>query len=355
MSVRLIAPGKHQGQYRDAAGKRHTKVFATKTAARKWADDGAAAVRAGTHRNPRAGRLLFREWHARWTAARVVEDATRYRDGLYAKTVLARWGDMPLDAITRMEVQSWVRQLEQDGRGRTAIGFLHQQVVSVLEAAVGDDLIPSNPARGIRLPREPKGTDRLITLDEEVRLLDAFTRQQDRWMIEVLLDTGLRYGELAGLHGSRVDFMRRELHVVETLTQRGQVKAYPKSAAGQRVIPLEERALLALAGAMEPWGRDGLVFRTITPGRAGRPVVETPWRAHHWMPALGRAGLDDPQPTPHDLRHSYLSRLVAAGVDLKTVQMVAGHESLSTTLRYLHNAPDAGERVRAAVKTLRHA
>jgi integrase len=136
---------------------------------------------------------------------------------------------------------------------------------------------------------------------------------------------------------------------VEILTQAGKIKAYPKSRKSHRVIPLEQRALEALAAQQETH-RDGLLFRT---QRGDRPMIEANWRRRAWLPAATL--LADPIPTPHDLRHTCLSRLVAEGVDLKTVQEFAGHESLTTTLRYLHSAPDAGERVRSALKRISEA
>ncbi len=347
MSVRKLATG-YQGQYRDASGRRHTRVWPTRTAARTWAADGAASVRAGTHRNPRAGRLTLGQWHDRWTAARVVEDSTRRTDRTYSTDLRGQWAQWPLDSITRMEVQAWVRRLEQDGRGPTAIAKAVQLLASVLQAAVDEQLVPGNVARGVRLPTRPRQPDRILTVAEEAGLLEVLPTATDRAMVTVLLDTGLRYGELAGLHGHRVDLLRRELHVVEVLTQAGNVKAHPKSRAGRRTVPLPERAVLALARELERYGRDGLVFRTVGQ-RPGRPAVEGNWRARAWLPAVEAAGIALPLPTPHDCRHTYATRLVAAGVDLKTVQTVMGHESLQTTMRYLHAQPDAHDRVRAAL------
>lgn len=345
-----LGSGNWQGIYRDAAGRRHTKVFPTKTAAKAWAADGESTVRTGTHRNPRAGRVRFEDWHARWIAARVVEESTRRRDRTYAKVVLDRWEGWPLDAITRMDVQAWVADMEQKGRGPVAIEVAVQQLVSVLQAAVDESpsLIPANPARGVRLPEQPSQPDRIILPDEEETLLAGLPTDQDRWMVEVLLGTGLRYGELVGLHGHRVDMLRKELHVVEVLTQTGQVKAYPKSKRSRRVVPLEDRELHALAGAMERWGRDGLVFRTTTKGREGKPITGANWRKYHFAP--GALLVSAPHPTPHDCRHTYATRLVADGVDLRTVQAVLGHESITTTERYVHAAADYQEKVRAALR-----
>ena len=356
MSVRKLTTGRWQGRYRDGAGRQHTKVWPTRTAARQWADGGQAQVQAGTHRNPRAGRVLLGEWHTRWAASRVVEDATRRADASYGRDVLAEWADRPLDSITRLDVQGWVRRLEQTGRGPVAVGKAVQQLTAVLEAAVHDDLLPSNPARGVRLPRAPKHPDRIVTAAEEAALLTALPSDQDRAMVEVLIDTGLRYGELAGLHGHRVDLLRRELHVVEILTQAGRIKQYPKSRSSQRVVPLEDRAVLAFARSMEGRGRDGLVFRATrrSPGQMEPgPAVEGSWRRRAWLPAMESAGIAPPWPTPHDLRHTCLSRLVAAGTDLETVRVLAGHESLQTTYRYVHAGGDVHARLRAGMRAVR--
>lgn len=361
MSVRKLPTGRWQGRYRDESGKQHTRVFPTRTAARTWAADGEASVRAGTHTNPRAGRVTFADWHRRWTEARVVEDSTRRSDKVYGKDVLARWGPWPLNAITRMECQAWVRQLEQDGRGPTAVEKCAHMLATILQAACDEHppLLIANPARGLRLPARAKSQDRIIDEAEEVALLKAQPTAQDRRMVEVLLDTGLRYGELAGLHAHRIDLARMEIRVVEVLTQSGQIKAYPKSKAGQRVVPLEDRAVAALTEQLD-LHPDGLVFRT---ARQARPMLEVNWRRRAWLPAVRECwpGMDDdgqpvlgplptPLPTPHDCRHTFASRLVADGVDLRTVQEVLGHESITTTMRYLHLMPDAHQRVRQALR-----
>ncbi len=351
MSVRKLTTG-YQGQYRDAAGRRHTQMWPTRTAAVVWAADGAAAVRVGTHRDPRAGRLTFAAWHARWDAARVIEDSTRRVAKSYTPGLLQQWGHWPLSAITRLEVQGWVRRLEREGRGPYAIEKLAQLLTSTLEAAVDEDLLPSNPARRVTLPRRTVTPVRVITQAEEQSLLEVLPTDRDRWMVEVFLDTGLRYGELAGLHGHRVDLLRAEVRVVEVLTQAGKIKPYPKTTAGQRVVPLTKRAVLALSQAMTGQGRDGLVFHAHrrSPGTdTFGPVVGANWRRNVWTPSVERAGLAKPWPTPHSCRHTCLTRLAAAGVDVRTVQAFAGHGSLTTTYRYLHAQPDAHDKVRRAL------
>lgn len=347
-SVRALPSGSYQGIFRNPAGRFVTKTFPTKTAARKWASDEEAAVRQGTYRDPRAGRVLFSDWHARWLRARVVEDATARKDATYGAQALERWGDVPLDSILRIDVQAWVAQQRKDGRGPHAIGAALQHVTSVLESAVWEGILPSNPARGVRPPAVPPSPERLILPPEEAALLAALPTPVHRWMVEVMLDTGLRWGEVAGLHGHHVDLLRRELRVVQVLTQLGKVKDYPKSKRSRRTVPLEDRAVSAIAQSMERYGRDSLVFRTMS-RRPGAVFYAAGFRKD-WNAACVRAGLVEPHPTVHDLRHTFASRLLADGVDLATVQAVLGHESVQTTSRYTHVIEGAHERVREALR-----
>jgi integrase len=81
----------------------------------------------------------------------------------------------------------------------------------------------------------------------------------------------------------------------------------------------------------------------------GGPLSYVHVRSRIWLPALTRAGLPDPQPTLHDLRHTAISWMVAGGADLAVVRQVAGHESLAVTSRYAHARGDAAAAVLAAL------
>jgi integrase len=215
---------------------------------------------------------------------------------------------------------------------------------AMLNAAVESNVLPSNPAAGVKLPRGARQPDRVLSRDELDQLL-AVLAEPWRTLVDVAANTGLRWAELAGMQVHRLDLLRRQLTVVEVLRRDGTLKQYPKSRASQRTVPLPPGTVNALAAHLARRPTSGFVFT----GPQGRPLDYSHVRARVWLPALQRARLPDPAPTFHDLRHSYATWLIAGGADVGTVRDVLGHESLTVTNRYAGARPDAAAAVLAAL------
>ncbi len=313
----------------------------------------------GSMRDPRAGEMAFHEWHARWWQARVVELHTLRGDASSIKNhVLPHWADWEMRAITRMDVQSWIRGLVEKGIGASAIKRAYNLLSSIMRAAVDDDVIAVSPCRNIDLPQIAVKPPQWFTLDQAQSIVDELPAP---WRTMCLLGfyTGLRWGELAGLHRHRIDQRRSRLFVVEVNTKSG-IKEYPKSARSRREVPLPPHVLDALERHVHPLDRDALVFTTITKGRAGRRLDDGNWRRQNWWPAIEDARYFDadgeqlpvPHYPPHSMRHTCASWLVQKGVSLYEVQHLLGHESFQTTQRYAHLQPDAHKAVLAAWERL---
>jgi integrase len=313
--------------------------------------------------------LTVREWEARWWAARVVEKTTRAANrNRLDRHVLPAWGDVELTEIRPLQVQQWVKTLEQSLAPAT-VASCHQLLSGMLAAAVREGLLTSNPCQHTRLPKAPRGREVYLTREQVDRLADAAPSPRDRLLILLLAYTGLRWGEASGLRISELDLLRRRLTVMRVETRYGP-KEYPKSDAGRRLVPLpqflvdEIAAYLSLAdpGGVEPprsgttrkapslvsgqeahpagrsADRSALLFTT----RDGMRLRDSPWRERNFYVARSKAGLESTGVRPHDLRHTYCSWLVQAGISLEEVRLLAGHESLKTTLRYSHFKPDHG-------------
>jgi len=251
-----------------------------------------------------------------------------------------------LDAITREDVLDLLGVLE--GK-RLAPKTIHN-VIGTLSTLFTFAQAPqrrwatANPCKGIELPAIPETTEiRFLTL-EEVRALVAnvpvgLYQQTDQVMFLMAAMTGLRKGELVALRWRDVDWTALRVRVRQNYT-RGQFGT-PKSRRSTRSVPLADE----LAGQLDRlykasrWTGDGdLVFAHPITGQV-QPKANITRRLRR---ALKDAGLDDSHRF-HDLRHTFGTRMAAAGVPLRTIQEWMGHRDLTTTQIYADYSPSARE------------
>ncbi|WP_245854394.1 tyrosine-type recombinase/integrase [Micromonospora wenchangensis] len=389
--VRKTPAGTYRACWRDPAGGQKSKSFRTKREANVYLTEVEGSLNRGTYVNPHAGRTRFGDFAQQWLATRTVEARTTERTVSMLRThVLPKWGDWPLGKVDFMSVQEWVSGLGRD-LAPTTVAKCYQLLSMILRTAVQARLIATNPAEGVKLPRDRSRDVKPVTISREDflgRLLPAVPPRH-RAIVSTAAGAGLRWGECAGLTWSSVDLDRASLRVVQVAeeTHGGIVlRPYPKSRAGVRTVPLPGFLLSALrelrAATDDPDPRT-LVFRD----RVGRPLRRSNFRRRVWLPSLVRAGLlgqvvatgphryravwTDQEGVEwsaefttereavacvaarsaggmrfHDLRHAYATWLVTDGVPINLVQRVMGHEQASTTLnRYTHTPGDYAARV----------
>jgi len=417
--IRRLPSGKWQATVYMPNRKRTTKTHDLKSVVAKWAKDLEASYARGELRDPRAGEILIRDWYTRWYAARGGETPTRNKIASFWRTHCEHvWGDWPMAAVTRMEAQAWVERLKATKRSRhkgkgvqpgddvplLSARTIHDIVyvmTSLYTAALQEHppIVTINPFERLKLPTIPSSMVRFYEPEQAEALYAAVERRaglQNRALVELGMHVGLRSGELYGLHASRIDWMRGQIHVTHVMTRQG-LREYPKSKKSNRTVPVPEpimERLSALRRGRQTWGlectcpivqADG----TVRPGRGkclglmftaseGGPIDDSHWRSRVWYPAVERARTcgrraaieaphenpvppgtcgtdwcDDrahmiPRYSPHVMRHTAASWLVQAGVSLFVVQDLLGHEDHRTTQRYAHLAPDAHDAVRAA-------
>lgn len=361
--IRRLPSGRWQATVRHPSGKRITKTDLLKKVVAKWATDLEAKLERGDLRDPRAGRITVGEWFERWIAARGVVEVTRDKLMSSWRTHCEpQWASWPMDAITHMEAKEWIKALQSKrrtkdkGRAGTdesptiAAGTIHiaAHLMSGLFRDACDErppIVVSNPFLDLGLPTVPPSPIYFYEHDEAEALLAALRGlhpREPQWalLVELGMWVGLRPGEIFGLHGDRVDWLRGLIEVTRVQTRRG-LREYPKTRKSHRTVPVPERPAYIddLSGLMRGRARDALVFTA----EQGGVIRDEGFRHRVWYPAVRVAGVR-PFP-PRAMRHTAASWLVQDGVPLYHVQKLLGHESSATTQRYAHLAPDSHERI----------
>lgn len=338
---RKLPSGMWQAAIRLPDGRRRTRTDPLKGVVRTWAEDAEAAIRRGEWADPKDGRVTLAEWWTDWSGTRLIELATQRRDESHWKVhVEPRWGRVRLSAITAWDVEAWLVDMRKAGVGATTAQQSFRLLRHMLSTAARHRMIPSDPTATVRAPKVSKHVDRFLSWAEWLVLREALPSDRDRAMCSLMALSGLRWGEVAGLHSHRVDTERREVVVVDVLQRDGTIKHAPKSASGQRVVPLTASTVELLEPLLS--GHD----------RVFPSVDYTNWRRRVFVPAVQAAGLAEPWPTPHDLRHSFGSWLAESGVPPHEIQASMGHSSLRATERYLHAGDGRLARARDAVSRL---
>lgn len=342
--IRKLPSGKWQATVRLPDGRRITRAHVLKSTVKVWAEEEERRLRRGEWTDPRHARVTVGDWFEQWSNARVVQAETRRGDQASSTRVKDTFAHRPIGAVTRIEVQSWVRRMEADGVGPHAVRRAYNLLSTAYGAAVLEGVVGNTPCRRIALPRTLTKLPPWYTPDEVHRLTSKMN-EPHATMTLVMCWLGLRWGECAGLRVEDVDWLRRKVRVVGAMSQDGVWKEYPKTVKSRREIPapewLIERMSVGAPG-------EGLLFTT---RRQSRPLSGSNWRKV-WDTAVTRAGV--PVHTPHACRHTAASWLIQDGVPLHYVQAYLGHEHASTTERYAHLAPDAHDRVDAAFRLPTH-
>ncbi len=340
----------------DNEGRQQSKRgFDRRSDALAYAEDREAEARHNTSLGLAIlnSRTTFADWSATWLDAQHVRRNTTAHYENVLKRALPTFGRHPLTSLRPHEFKVWRGQLEDRYADRT-VDATWQVVSMILKAAVDEGLLPRNPMpAGHRTrPREVEDHGRLLTWEQ----IDAWATAMplaSREMPLVAATTGLRQGELLGLRLPNVDFLRRELRVVEQLLTPGAghpVFAPLKTRTSTRTLPLADVTLQALARHLErfPPVQGEPIFRSARGGRWRRQTFGDMYRD-----AKVKAGLPD-WVHWHALRDVFASTLVRERIDAQTLVALMGHSSILQAGPYLKMWGDGLDTVRQALER-RHA
>ncbi|WP_447712047.1 tyrosine-type recombinase/integrase [Mycobacterium sp. C31M] len=337
---------------------------------KKDAEDFAATVHVsklrGEYIDPAAAQITIGELGPDWLARRthLKPSSRRVEEVAWRVHVEPKWGRTKLADLRHSAVKSWVADMGREKRNadgevvRKAAGPVtviraHAVLAGILDDAVADRRILTNPARKVKMPRKVRGDHNYLT-DEQVMALAeeaaAGRGGHDKGVIILVLAyCGLRWGELAGLHVADIDPLRRRIHVRRNAVNvGGTVEVGTPKTHERRIVPMPKFVAELVAGVCRGKPRDAVVFPAAGGGYAKSPGAHT-WfegavtrcrnTADEARAAEAKANpdadpttLEFPRVTPHDLRHTAASLAVSAGANVKAVQKMLGHASAAMTL-----------------------
>jgi integrase/recombinase XerC len=233
-------------------------------------------------------------------------------------------GDISLAEVTRVHVQDWLVASHASGLAASTLARRLSAVSSLFDACVQSGLCHTNVAAGVRPPRQPKRLPRTLPPEQTAALMQTTERvseTRDLALLAVLYGCGLRVSEVVALNLDDVSLEALELRVFGK-GRKERVVPVPKGAAHLLHNYLSERKQVP--------GNEKAVFLNKYYSRLSARSVQRMLKDR----ALQTGA--DVSVTPHRLRHSFATHLLAGGVDLRAIQELLGHSSLATTERYTH-------------------
>lgn len=325
-------------RYRDTAGKQRARTFRTLAEAKVFKGQVDQARRNGGIPSQRADKVTFAEYADTWVRSKKLSPSTiRRRNGILAKHLLPQIGHLKLSKIQHSTLQSLVDEWVDAGYSPYTVRNHVRQLAPIFQRAIRDDLLVKNPALGLDLPKIRQKHPRSLTADECVALIQSATEDYAP-IIEVLISTGCRWGELANTNIADFDPKNHSLYVRQS-----------KTDAGIRTIPLDRSDTNVITKHLLATGRlghpgDSPLFTSPD----GKRLNYANFRSRVFVPACRRAGITGV--TIHSLRRTHATMLVSSGQNAKAIQTRMGHASIQTTLTHYASATEADMASTASAK-----
>jgi integrase/recombinase XerC len=256
-------------------------------------------------------------------------DLRQFRDFLGNSDVSGRGDDEKVLQIDYLMIRSFLGSLYRKKVKKVTLGRKVAALRTFFNYLLREGKVKINPADMVQAPRAEKYIPTFLSVDEVMALLAVHFSQdfpgwRDRAILELFYSSGIRLSELTGLNLGDIDFVQGLMRV------RGKGKK-------ERIVPVGQPALIALQQYLEKraevcrnsdQGKDNPFFLGSRGKRVNSRSVERILDKAVTMSGIHR------KISPHALRHSFATHLMDAGADLRSIQELLGHESLSTTQKY---------------------
>jgi len=259
-------------------------------------------------------------------SARNKAPKSHIRDRSLCAHLVSFFGEMELAEITPSLIAEYKTKRREEGASAKTVNNELILMSHAFNLAIRDwGWVKENPVKKVSKEKVNNQIERWLTNDEEKRLLAS----SPQWLKEIIvfaLNTGLRQSEILNLHWSQIDFKRKTLTILE---QKNKEKD---------TIPLNKKALEILKVRWE--------LRKNNPADSGYVFLNKNYNKldarnliRAFSSALEKAKIENFR--FHDLRHTFATRLVQAGVDIYKVQKLGRWKSISMVMRYAHHYPES--------------
>lgn len=343
-------------KYRSVYGKSYADVKQKLLVAKQELNMQQAAM-------PKSSSYLLEKWLELWlfqyAKFNIKESTLAHYYNCIQRHIVPEFGKVPINRLSSVELQLFLnRKLESgrvDGKGGLSpktVKDLYTILCTALKQAQINNVIDKNPCINIKLPTDRYSRFRVLTVEEQSILEKAVCSSEHYLATGVVLAlyTGLRLGEVCALQWKDIDFKKQQISIASNLQRINLIQeaaekktemilSTPKSSTSVRVIPLTESLCRYLIKQKQEQSEKVGSSCVFVVSKYSKDFIDPRTLQNYFKGLLDDLGISNA--SFHTLRHTFATRAIEVGMDVKSISEILGHADITITLKkYVHSLPE---------------